>query len=82
MTGRARRGKSLVLSDRCIPVALLALHYSVRTKERKSVEVLLDRLNRYLPTEDGVALRAIGAELTAMNIRVAIRAILWRGFVK
>jgi hypothetical protein len=57
-------------------VTLLAFHHSVRTKQRKPVEVLLDRLNRDIPTEGCVAFGAVGPHLTAMNIRVAIRAIL------
>jgi hypothetical protein len=64
------------LSDSGTFVTLLAFHHSVPTKQRKSVEVLLDRLNRDIPTKHGVALSAVGAELTAMNIRVAICAIL------
>ena len=57
-------------------MTLLAFHHSVRTKQRKSVEVLLDRLNRDIPAAHGVALGAVDPHLTAMNIRVAIRAIL------
>jgi hypothetical protein len=38
--------------------------------------VLLDRLNRDVPTQDSVALGAVGAKLTAMNIGVAVRAVL------
>jgi hypothetical protein len=57
-------------------MTLLAFHHSVRTEQRKSVEVLFDRLNRDIPTERGVALCAVGAHLTAMNIGVAVRAIL------
>jgi hypothetical protein len=64
------------LSDSSAFVTLLALHHSVRTKQRKSVEVLFDGLNGDIPTERGVALGAVGAHLTAMNIGVAVRAIL------
>jgi hypothetical protein len=64
------------LSDRSAFVTLLAFHHSVCTKQRKPVEVLLDRLNRDVPAAHRVALGAVGAHLTAMNIRVAIRAIL------
>ena len=47
----------------------------MRAKQRESVEVLLDRLIRDIPTGDGVALGAIGPHLTAMNVGVAVRAI-------
>jgi hypothetical protein len=38
--------------------------------------MLLDRLNRYVPAQDRVALGAVGPVLAAMNIRVAVCAIL------
>ena len=38
--------------------------------------MLLNRLNRHLPAENCVALRAVGAELSAVNIGVAIGAFL------
>ena len=76
VTGRASRRKSLVLSDGGVLVTLLALHHGVRSEEWKSIEVLLDRLNRYLPAQYGVALGAVGAVLAAVNIRMAVRAVL------
>ena len=57
-------------------MAFLAFHDRVRAEKRKPVEVLLNRLHRNLPAEDGVALRAVAAELRAMNVGVAIRAVL------
>jgi hypothetical protein len=56
-------------------VTLLAFHHSVCTKQRKPVEVLLNRLDRYLPSENRVALRAVRAELSAVNVSVAIGAL-------
>jgi len=47
----------------------------MRAKQRESVEVLLDRLIRDIPTGDGVALGAVGPHLTPMNVGVAVRAI-------
>src|SRR5882762_6921905 len=67
--------KSQELSDSGALVTLVALHDSVRAKQRESVEVLLDRLIRDIPTGDGVALGAIGPHLTPMNVGVAVRAI-------
>ena len=57
-------------------MALLAFHHGVRAEQRKSVEVLLNRLDRNLPAENRVALRAIRAELCAVNVSVAIGALL------
>ncbi len=76
VAGRAGRGKPKVISDRGICMALLALHYSVRAEQRKSVKVLLHRLGRYPPAENRVALGAVGAELAAVNVSVTIGAIL------
>jgi hypothetical protein len=76
MAGFASSGKTQVISDRGVFVALRAFHDGMRAEERKSVEVLRNRLDRYLPAENCVALGAIGAELTAVNIRVAIGTIL------
>ena len=76
VAGGACCRKSQVLSDGCALVTLLAFHHRVRSEQRKSVEVLLDRLSRDIPTAHRVALGTIGAELTAMNISVAVRAIL------
>jgi hypothetical protein len=57
-------------------VTFLALHYGVRAEEREPVVVLLNRLHGNLPAQHRVALLAVGAKLPAMNIRMAIRAIL------
>ena len=57
-------------------MALIALQNGMRAEQRKSVEVLLNRLDRYLPAEDGMALGAILAELSAVNVGVTIGAVL------
>jgi hypothetical protein len=57
-------------------MTFLALDYRVCAEQRKSVEVLLNRLDRHLPSENRVALRAIRAELRAVNVGVTIGAIL------
>ncbi len=57
-------------------MALLAFHHRVRPQQRKPVEVLRNRLHRYLPTQHRVALRAIGPELRPVYVRVTIRALL------
>ena len=61
VAGGACCRKSQVLSDGCALVTLLAFHHRVRSEQRKSVEVLLDRLSRDIPTAHRVALGTIGA---------------------
>jgi len=76
VAGRACRRKPQVISDCGVCMTLLTLHYGVRSQQRKSVEMLLNRLDRHLPAENRVALRAVGAELSAVNVSVAIGAVL------
>lgn len=57
-------------------MAFLALHHGVRAKQREPVEVLGNRLNGNLPARDRVALRAIRSELSAVEVGVAIGAVL------
>src|ERR1700731_2178958 len=57
-------------------MTLLAFHHRVRSQQRKPVEVLLDRLHRYLPAQHRVALRAVGSELGPVYVGVTIRALL------
>lgn len=73
---RARGRESLILSYGGVSMALLALHHGVRSEQREPVEVVFDRLNRYIPTQNRVALGAVGAILATMNVRVAVGAIL------
>lgn len=74
---RSARGReSLELPGCGIGVAHVAFHHGVRSQQRKSIEVVLDRLHRYIPAGGSMAPGAVGAHLTAVNIRVAIRAIL------
>jgi len=56
-------------------MALFALHQGVRTDQREAVVVVPDRFQRCLPTLHGVALRAVGAELAAMDVGVAVGAL-------
>jgi hypothetical protein len=57
-------------------MAFLAFHDGVRAEQRKSVEVLLNRLDRRPPSENRMALSAVRAKLSAMNVGVTIGAIL------
>ena len=68
--------KSQEISDGGARVTLITLHHGVRTKQRKSIEMVLDRLIRDIPTRDSVALGTVRAHLTPMNIGMAVRAVL------
>jgi hypothetical protein len=74
VAGRASGGKSLKLTNRRAFVAGLAGDRGVRAKEREAILVILDLGDGNLPSENGVALRAVGAEFAAVNVRVAIGA--------
>ncbi len=54
----------------------VAVDGCMRSSKRKAVVVLLDLLDRDLPSTHGVALFAIGPELTLVDIRVAILTAL------
>src|SRR5260370_18565968 len=68
--------KPQVITDGGVLMALIAFHGSMRAEQRKSVEVLLNRLDRHLPAENCVALGAVGSELTAVKVRVTVGAAL------
>lgn len=57
-------------------VALFALHRRVGTQQREAVHVILDLLHGNVPPLNGVTLGAIGTHLPAVNVLVAIHAIL------
>ena len=48
----------------------------MRSSKRKAVVVLLDLLDRDLPSTHGVALFAIGSELALVDVGVAVLATL------
>ena len=76
VTGHTSSRESQVLPHGGALVTLVAFHHRMRSEQRKSVEVILDGLHRHVPAAHRVALGTIGAELTAMNIGVAVRAVL------
>jgi hypothetical protein len=67
-------GKPDELPDGRLLVALFALHHGVRADQGETVGVVPDGLKRNLPALHRVALRAVGAELAAMDIGVTIGA--------
>ena len=58
-----------------ILVAIFALCENMRSNERKSILVVLNRQQRNLPSLDRVTVFAIGPELTAMNVGVTGRTL-------
>ena len=75
MAGVAGRRQSDELAGGGVLVAVFALRQLVRAHQWETVLVILNGLQRDLPPLHGVATGAIGAELAAMNIGVAIRAL-------
>jgi len=57
-------------------VTLLAGNRRVGPDQRKPVLVFLDRIQRNLPAQHGMALCAVCAEFSAMDVGVAIGAVL------
>lgn len=72
----AGRRKAQEVSDSSALVALIALHHSVHAEQRKAIEVIVDRLHRHVPAIDRMALGAVRSHLAAVNVGVAIGAIL------
>lgn len=57
-------------------MTFIALNRCVSAKERKAILVILYLLDRSIPSADGMALRAVRTELSAMDISVAVGASL------
>ena len=75
VAGDAGRRKALELTYSSAGVALIAIKSGMCTDEREAVQVLVDLLDRNIPSLDGVALLAISAHLALVNVGVAIRAL-------
>ena len=76
VAGEARRGHRLKFAVGAALVAGIAVDGCVGTGQRETIVVLLHIFNRDRPSADGVALLAIGAQLTLVNIGVAVLAAL------
>ena len=72
----AARGKSEENSHGGLLVARLTRDSCVRTKQRETILVIFHLLRGGFPAVYGVALRAVGAHLAAVNVGVAIGAVL------
>ena len=74
--GSATRRQPDKLAYSGVLVALIALQNGVLPKQRKTIEVILNRLHRNIPAERRVALGAIGSKLALVNVGMAIGAVL------
>ena len=70
----AHCGHDLKLAVSRVLVAGIAIHRSVRPRQREPIIVLLNLLDRYAPSANAVALLAVCAQLAFMNIGVAVLA--------
>lgn len=75
MAGDAVGPQTGELAYGCIDVAGRAIHGRVRSQEWKPVLVLLDRPDGDVPSLDRVAILATRPKLSAVKIRVTIRAL-------
>ena len=76
VTGEARRGHRLKFAVGAALVAGITVDGCVGTGQRETIVVLLHIFNGDGPSADGMALLAIGAQLTLVNIGVAVLAAL------
>lgn len=76
VAGVACRRQTLKLSHGRAFVAIVALHSRVSAQERKTILVILHLLDGDIPALDRMALRAISAHLSLVNVSVTILAIL------
>jgi len=71
----ASGGQTLELAHGRVLVTRIAVHRGVRADQWKTIDVLVDLLNRNIPALYGVALLAVSAHLPLVNVRVAVRAL-------
>jgi hypothetical protein len=76
VAGEAGRGHDLELAVGAALVAGITVDSCVGTGQRETIVMLLHILDSDGPSADGVALLAIGAQLTLVNIGVTVLAAL------
>lgn len=76
MAGGALRGESGKNACRCSRVARGAFDRCMRPDQRKAILVIAERLHGAIPALHRVAILATGSKLVAMNVGVAIGAVL------
>jgi hypothetical protein len=79
VTTHALRGepKAVELSDSANFMARVTIHESMCADERKTILMLIDVVNRYLPAICVVAQFAFRAILPAMQVRMAVLTFFW-----
>jgi hypothetical protein len=68
--------KAIELPNRPHLVARIAVHHRVRANQRKTILVLVDVMNRHLPSIGVVAQFAFGAVLATMQIGMTVLAFV------
>jgi len=76
VAGSALRGQTEIDTGRGALVAFRAFHGSVRAKQRETILVIVYLLRGDVPALHGMALGAVGSKLAAVNVGVAVGAIL------
>lgn len=75
VAGIAGGGQTRELTRCRILMALLAFHQGMRPYQRKTILMILDRLQRDLPPFDRMATFAVRSELATMDVSMAVRAV-------
>jgi hypothetical protein len=75
VAGIALCGEAEELADGRAGMAGLTRNSGMSAEERKTILMVFDLLRGEIPAFDGMALRAVGTHLAAVNVRVTIRAI-------
>lgn len=76
MAADARRPQSEELAAGCPAVAIVALQRGMGAEQWETIQVAANRIHIHTPAVNRVAILAAGAELPAMDIWVAISALL------
>ena len=76
VTGVAIRRHRLEAADGAPLVACIAIHSRVCARQRKTIVVLLQLLNRNLPSANGMALLAISSQLALVDVGMAVLTAL------
>ena len=72
-----RKPKTVELPNRANFMARITIHHGMRPDQRKSILVLVDIVNRYLPAICVMAQVALRPILAAMKICMAVLTFFW-----
>jgi hypothetical protein len=76
MAGIALGREALELADRSALMTIVALHCGVRAQQGETVLMIFELLDGDVPALHGVALRAVGAHLSLVDVIMTILAVL------